>query len=107
MLGELSGQFEQDVTRLHKTLTQAVLEQDQKSCAAAAHELKGSSGCAAAMELQNLARIIEQVTQRGEWRELDEIVAVLPSALARFQKALIDSRSAQNGNHGFDPHRAF
>ncbi len=92
MLVELSGQFEQDVLRLQKALTQAVLAQDKKGCAVAAHELKGSSGCAAALELQFLARLIEQSLPVGEWQALEELVDGIVPAYTRFRNILFSHR---------------
>ncbi|MCA9713540.1 MAG: response regulator [Myxococcales bacterium] len=82
-----------DIESLVETLVDAAARADASAVTVAAHTLKGNCGTVGASELSALARTIEAQAQRGTLEDLDEQLASMRPALARYHDAVARARA--------------
>jgi len=82
---------EQELLALYLSTTQTLIEElttacgreDQRACAAKAHEIKGASAYVGAREMQSIAKNIEAAAKQGEWSKARECLDELEPAFIR------------------------
>jgi len=88
LLGEMAILFLQDSAKLLADLQAALVHQDAKALAYAAHTLKGSVGNFSAPEVFNAAASLEKLARNGDLSQAPAMLTTLEHELTRLQSAL-------------------